>query len=247
MSLTGKVAVITGASSGIGHATAKALAAQGATVVVTGRREDRLVAVAKEIVQDGGIADTCTCDVTDEDQATAMIKDVVDRHGRIDVLVNNAGVMLLSRIERGLTDEWRQMTDVNLHGVLFPTHAVLPVMKAQGSGAIVNISSTAARRSRPLGGVYAATKAAVTALSESIRLEVLKDGIGVTVIIPGAVDTELATHITDKEAQGGIAALKQNMEFLQPEDVAAAVVYTVGQPSRVNVSELVIRPQMQEF
>jgi NADP-dependent 3-hydroxy acid dehydrogenase YdfG len=244
--LEGKVALVTGASSGIGAATALALAGAGANVVVSGRREDRLSEVAARVGDAGAEGHVAAGDVTDERQAHRLVDDAVERFGRLDVLVNNAGVMLLSRVERGRADEWRRMTDVNLHGVLYPTHAAVAVMKEQGSGDIVNVSSTAGRRSRPLGGIYAATKAGVIALSESLRLELIKDGVRVTVVIPGAVDTELATHITDEEAQTAVGFLKQ-MELLQPEDVAAAVLYAVTQPPRVSVSELLIRPRTQEF
>ncbi len=163
--LDGKVAVITGASSGIGEATAEALAAEGASVVVAARREDRLSDLVERINGNGGKALPVECDVTDEEQAHGLIQKARDEYGRVDILVNNAGVMQLSKVEKGLSDEWRRMFDVNVLGLLYATDAAVQVMKEQGSGHLVNVSSVAGRRSRATTGVYSGTKFAVNAIS----------------------------------------------------------------------------------
>lgn len=243
--LGGKVAVVTGASSGIGAATAEALAKEGAAVVVAARREDRLSDLVGRIEADGGRALAVGCDVTDEGQARGLIRQAEEELGGVDVLVNNAGVMLLSRIERGLSDEWRRMFDINVLGLLYATHAAIGAMRRRGGGHIVNVSSVAGRKVRVTGGVYSGTKWAVNAISEALRLELLEDGIRVTVVEPGAVATELATHITDEEAQQGMSRFA-GIEVLRPEDVAAAIAYAVTQPGRVGVHELLIRPSEQE-
>ncbi|HET7480480.1 MAG TPA: SDR family NAD(P)-dependent oxidoreductase [Rubrobacteraceae bacterium] len=242
--LDGKVAIVTGASSGIGEATAEALAAEGAAVVVAARRKDRLDDLTKRIEGNGGKVLSVECDVTEEEQAHALIQAAEREFGSVDILVNNAGVMLLSRIERGLSDEWRQMFDVNVLGLLYATDAAVEVMKRQGSGHIVNISSVAGRKVRETGGVYSGTKFAVGAISEGLRMELLGDNIRVTVVEPGAVATELATHITDEEAQQGMSRFA-GIEILQAEDIANAIAYAVSQPQRVSVNEILIRPSQQ--
>jgi NADP-dependent 3-hydroxy acid dehydrogenase YdfG len=243
--LEGKVAVVTGASSGIGEATAEALAKEGAAVVVAARREDRLSGLVKKIEADGGRALAVACDVTDEGQAHSLIQRAEETFGGVDILVNNAGVMLLSRIERGLSDEWRRMFDINVLGLLYTTHAAIGAMRRRGGGHIVNISSVAGRKVRVTGGVYSGTKWAVNAISEALRLELLDDGIRVTVVEPGAVATELSSHITDEEARQGMSRFK-GIEVLQSEDIAAAIAYAVTQPERVGVHEILIRPARQE-
>ncbi len=242
--LDGKVAVITGASSGIGEATAEALAAEGAAVVVAARREDRLNDLVDRIEGDGGKVLPVACDVTDEEQAHALIQRAKDELGSVDILVNNAGVMQLSKIEKGLSDEWRAMFDVNVMGLLYVTDAAVQVMKEQGSGYVVNISSVAGRKTRPGVGVYSGTKFAVNAISEALRQELIEDNVRVTMIEPGAVETELPNHITDEEAKEGIDALYQ-LDILQAEDIANAIVYCVTQPARVSVNEILIRPTQQ--
>jgi NADP-dependent 3-hydroxy acid dehydrogenase YdfG len=220
--LTGKVAIVTGASSGIGEATAEALAAEGASVVVAARREDRLEDLVGRINgKDGG------------------------EFGRVDILVNNAGVMQLSKIQRGLSDEWRTMVEVNVLGLLYATDAAIEVMKEQGSGHLVNISSLASRGTRPGLGVYSGTKMAVNGISESLRQELLEDNIRVTMVEPGAVETELPDHITDEEAREGLSAMLERLEPLQAEDIANAIVYVVTQPQRVSINEILIRPSQQ--
>jgi NADP-dependent 3-hydroxy acid dehydrogenase YdfG len=241
--LDGKVAVITGASSGIGEATAEALATEGASVVVAARRKDRLSELVERINGNGGKAVSVECDVTDEAAAHDLIRHAKDELGRVDILVNNAGVMLLSKIEKGLSDQWRQMFDVNVLGLLYATDAAVKAMKRQGSGHIVNISSVAGRKTRPTVGVYSGTKFAVNAISEALRQELLEDGIRITMVEPGAVATELTDHITDEEVREGLK--QRNIEPLQPEDIANAIAYAVSQPQRVSVNEILIRPTQQ--
>jgi NADP-dependent 3-hydroxy acid dehydrogenase YdfG len=245
--LDGKVAVVTGASSGIGEATAEALAAEGAAVVVAARREDRLADLVERMRGDGRRVLAAVCDVTDESQAHGLIQKAVEEFGSVDILVNNAGVMLLSSVGKGLSEEWRRMFDVNVMGLLYATDAAIEVMKRQGSGHLVNISSLAGRKvTREASGVYAGTKHAVGAVSEGLRQELLEDNIRVTIIEPGAVETELATHITDEDVKEGLGGLL-DLEILQAEDIAGAIVYAVTQPARVSVNEILIRPTQQPF
>lgn len=242
--LDGKVAVITGASSGIGEATAEALAAEGASVVVAARREERLSDLVERINGNGGKALSVECDVTDEEQAHDLIQRARDELGQVDILVNNAGVMQLSKIEKGLSEEWRRMFEVNVLGLLYVTDAAVQVMKEQGSGHLINISSVAGRKSGPFRGAYSGTKFAVNAISEALRVELLEDHIRVTMIEPGAVETELPDHITDEEAKEGMQSVLSG-DILQPEDIAAAIAYCAVQPERVSVNEILIRPTEQ--
>jgi len=243
--LDGKVAVVTGASSGIGEATAEALAAEGASVVVAARREERLADLSKRIEGNGGRVLAAACDVADEGQAHGLIQKAEEEFGRVDILVNNAGVMLLSTVGKGLSEEWRQMFDVNVLGLLYATDAAIETMKRQGSGHLVNISSVAGRKvTRDSSGVYAGSKFAVGAISEGLRQELLEDNIRVTIVEPGAVETELADHITDEDARQSLGGLL-NLEILQAEDIANAIVYAVTQPERVSVNEILIRPTQQ--
>ena len=242
--LDGKVAVITGASSGIGEATAEALAAEGAIVVIAARREERLQDLSQRIEDTGTRAMVVQCDVTDEEQAHNLIRKANEEFGHVDILVNNAGVMLLSKVEKSLSNEWRQMFDLNVMGLLYVTDATIEVMKEQGSGHIVNISSVAGRRSGPMTGVYSGSKYAVNAVSEALRGELAEDGIRVTIVEPGAVATELPDHISDEEAQERTAGIT-NIETLEAEDIANAIVYATGQPQRVNINEILIMPTEQ--
>ena len=243
--LDGKVVVVTGASSGIGEATAEALAAEGAAVVVAARREERLAALTKRIEEAGGRVLAATCDVTDEAQAHGLIRKAEDEFGRVDILVNNAGVMLLSTVGKGLSEEWRRMFDVNVLGLLYTTAAAIDTMKRQGGGHLVNVSSVAGRKvTRDSSGVYAGSKFAVGAISEGLRQELLEDNIRVTIVEPGAVATELTDHITDEDARESLGGLL-NLEILQAEDIANAIVYAVTQPERVSVNEILIRPTQQ--
>jgi NADP-dependent 3-hydroxy acid dehydrogenase YdfG len=243
--LDGKVAVVTGASSGIGEATAEALAAEGASVVVAARREERLADLAKRIEENGGRVLAAACDVADEGQAHGLIRKAEDEFGRVDILVNNAGVMLLSTVGKGLSEEWRRMFDVNVLGLLYTTDAAIETMKKQGGGHLVNVSSVAGRKvTRDSSGVYAGSKFAVGAISEGLRQELLQDNIRVTIVEPGAVATELTDHITDEDARNSLGGLL-NLEILQAEDIAGAIVYAVTQPERVSVNEILIRPTQQ--
>jgi len=243
--LDGKVAVITGASSGIGEATVRALAAEGATVVAGARRKERLDGLVEEVTRGGGKAIAVECDVTDEEQAHSLIQRAVEEYGSIGILVNNAGVMLLSTVGKGLSDQWRQMFEVNVMGLLYATDAAIVHMKEQGSGHLVNISSVAGRKvTRDSSGVYAGSKHAVVAISEGLRQELLEDNIRVTVVEPGAVATELTDHITDEDAREAVSSLHE-LDILHSQDIAEAIVYAVTQPDRVSVNEILIRPTQQ--
>lgn len=243
MKLDGKIVVVTGASSGIGEATAEALTAEGATVVAVARREERLEDLRRRLEGNGARIMTTRCDITDEKQAHSLIHTAREEFGRVDILVNNAGVMLPSRIEKGLSDDWRKMFEVNVLGLLYATDAAVAVMKEQGSGHIVNVSSVAGRVSSPPFGVYSGSKYAVNAISESLRSEVVEYGIRVTIIEPGAVVTELTDHITDDEVRKALSG--EEFEKLRSEDIANAISYAVTQPQRVNVNELLIMPTEQ--
>ena len=244
--LDGKVALVTGASSGIGEATALALAEEGAAVAISARRADRLEDLAKRIEAKGGKVKVIVADVALEDQAQEMVVAANAAFGRLDILVNNAGVMLLGPIANADTEDWRRMIQTNVLVLMYATHAALPLMRAQGQGHIVNISSVAGRTARAGAGVYNASKWGVGAFSESLRQEVYKDKIRVTIIEPGAVATELTQHITHPDSKKQIEQFVQAMTPLESEDIAAAILYAVTQPPRVNVNEILIRPTDQE-
>lgn len=241
-----RVALVTGASSGIGEATAWVFAEHGMRVAVAARRTDRLEALVERIGQQGGEAMALTMDVTDEQQVQAMVRRTQHHWGRLDILVNSAGLMLLGPIAGAETEDWRRMISTNLLGLLYATHAVLPLMKAQKSGHIVNISSLAGRIARAGSGVYNATKWGVGAFSEALRQECVQDHIRVTVIEPGVVETDLASHITNPAAREIALRRIQDITPLQREDIANAIVYAVTQPSHVNVNEILLRPAEQE-
>lgn len=244
--LAGKVAIVTGASSGIGEATAIALAAEGATVAIAARRSDRLAALAKRLTESGGQVLSITADVSDEAQVSVMVQKTQAEFGRVDILVNNAGVMLLGMIDGANTEDWRRMINLNVLGLMYATHAVLPLMKAQGDGHIVNISSVAGRVANAGSGVYNASKWAVGAFSEALRKEVYQNNIRVTIIEPGLVATELPQHVTDPKAKETTANFYGSVKNLDSEDIAAAIVYAVTQAPHVNVNEILIRPTEQE-
>jgi NADP-dependent 3-hydroxy acid dehydrogenase YdfG len=242
--LSGQVVAITGASSGIGEATAVACARAGAAVSLAARRADRIEALAERLSKDGARAIAVPADVGQEDQARGFIERTVSELGRIDVLVNNAGVMLLGPIENAPTEEWRQMIQVNVFGVLYCTHAAFPLMHEQGSGHIVNISSVAGRVARAGSGVYNLTKFGVGAFSESLRQEGAPIGVRVTLIEPGAVATELAGH-NRPEVLEQISKRFKDVTLLSAEDIAGAILYAIGQPRHVSVNEVLIRPSDQ--
>ncbi len=243
--LEGRVALVTGATSGIGWATARALAAQGGLVTVTGRREARLNDLAGRIGADRALA--VPGDIVRRSDVDAVIDRTIDAFGRIDILVNNAGVMLLSLVGDRLVDEWDRMIDINVKGLLYGVAAVLPQMKKQGSGHIVNVGSVAGRRPFPTGTIYSATKFAVRAISAGLRNELSPtDGIRVTDVEPGVVDTELLDHISDQDSVAAFAERWGQKVMLQPEDIANAIVYAVSQPQHVNVNEILVRPTEQE-
>ena len=241
--LAGKVALVTGASSGIGRATALALAGAGARVAAVARRADRLQSLVSDIGRDTAVV--VEADVSDEAAINRAVADVHARWGRLDVLVNNAGVMLLGPIESADTEDWRRMMDTNVLGLMYATHAALPIMRAQGSGDVVNISSTAGRTARAGVGAYNASKWAVNAFSEALRQECVPHRIRVTVIEPGIVATELREHITHAGAKADIERRAQSLTQLEPEDVAAAILYAVSQPAHVCVNEILMRPTEQ--
>ncbi|MBD2195465.1 MULTISPECIES: SDR family oxidoreductase [Calothrix] len=243
--LDGKVAIITGASSGIGEATAIALANEGATVVLAARRGDRLNALAEKIATTGGKALPIITDVTDEAQVQNLVHKTKTEFGRIDILVNNAGIAAIGAIDGGNTADWKDMINLNLLGLLYVTHAVLPILKAQGAGHIVNISSVAGRTARPGIGVYNATKWGVNGFSEALRQEVCQDHIRVTIIEPGLVNTEINDRISDPVAKQNMEERRRSLTPLESEDIAAAIAYAVTQPPRVNVNEILIRPTLQ--
>ena len=245
--LTDTAAIVTGASSGIGEATARQLAAEGAKVVLAARREERLEGLRDEIESDGGTALVVPTDVTDRSQVQSLVDATQDAFGTVDILVNNAGIMPLSLMENLHEDEWEQMVDVNVKGVLYAVGAALPVMLEQGGGHVVNVSSVAGRRVFPGGAVYCGTKHFVTALSEGMRNELAPDhDIRVTTIEPGAVDTELPHTITDTDVLEGMEEGHEGMEMLQSEDIAEAIRYALTAPERVDVEELLVMPTDQK-
>jgi NADP-dependent 3-hydroxy acid dehydrogenase YdfG len=237
-----KVVLITGASSGIGAATARHLAATGHKVVLGARRTDRIAAIARAIEQDGGQALHQELDVTEPDSVKAFVTAAHQRYGRVDVLVNNAGVMPLSLVEDLRVDDWNQMIDVNLRGVLHGIAAVLPIMRAQGAGHIVNVASISAHRVDPTAAVYSATKFAVRALSEGLRQE--SRDIRVTVISPGLTRTELFDGISSPEIKAGARAMIDQAS-IPAAAIAEAIGFAIGQPDGVDVNELIVRPTAQ--
>ena len=247
--LEGTVALVTGASSGIGAATAGALAAQGAAVALAARRGDRLGALAADIRQQGGSALVLECDVTDERQAAGAVERTVGELGRLDTLINNAGVMLLGPVVAAPVPEWQQMVQLNVLGLLYCAHAALPhLLRAAEDGPrrvadMVNISSVAGRAARNGNGVYSLTKHGVGAFSESLRQEVTKRYVRVSLVEPGATATELASHNRPEVLEGLRSQFGQTMDAA---DIADAITYIVTRPRHVAVNEMLIRPTEQE-
>lgn len=244
--IKGKVAIITGASSGIGFATALALSKAGAKVAIGARRTDMLSELEKKIKENGGEVYSQKLDVTKKNECNSFVDNVLKKWGTVNILVNNAGLMPLSFFKNLKIDEWDQMIDVNIKGVLYCTGAVVTHMLENKSGHIINISSVAGRIVFPAGSVYCATKHAITAFSEGLRQELsVRKNIRVTCIEPGVVATELTNTITDESLQGFVENAKK-MEALQAEDIANAIVYAVESPNHVNVNEILIRPTTQD-
>jgi len=245
--LSGRVAAVTGATSGIGEATALRLAEAGAAVSLAGRREERLDEVAKRIEDAGGRALALPTDIADEGQANAFVQRTHAELGGLDVLVNNAGLMLLGPVAGADTGQWRQMVDVNLLGLLYCTHAALPLMGQAGRGDIVNIASTAGRRASAGTAVYNLTKFGVVAFTEALRQEALHANVRVSVVEPGFVDTELQGHNEHPMVVEATQKMREKIgKVLEADDIARAIVFTVGQPEHVAINEVLVRPTGQQ-
>jgi NADP-dependent 3-hydroxy acid dehydrogenase YdfG len=248
--LNGTVALVTGASSGIGEASARALAGAGAAVAIAARRKDRLDELAKEIEQGGGRALAIETDVTDQEQAIAAVEHTVRELGRLDTVVNNAGVMLLGPILDAPVEEWDRMIELNLKGLMYVTHAALPHLLKAAAGEprevadLINISSVAGRVARSGSGVYNLTKHGVGAVSESLRQELTERHVRVSLVEPGAVDTELKDHLREEVREQALKRFAQ-IEMLRATDIADAIAYIVTRPRHVAVNELLIRPTEQ--
>jgi len=244
--IEGKVVVITGASSGLGEATARLLAAQGATVMLGARRVARLEALANELTAGGGQALALETDVTRREQVKRLVDTAVQSYGRIDVMINNAGLMARSPLERLKIEDWDRMIDVNLKGVLYGIAAALPHMQRQKAGHFINVSSVGGHKVSAGNAVYAATKHAVLALSEGLRMEVKPYNIRTTVISPGAVATELPDSVTEPDIAAGVRQVYE-ASAIPAESFARAVVFAMSQPDEVDVNEILFRPTRQEL
>jgi NADP-dependent 3-hydroxy acid dehydrogenase YdfG len=239
-----KVVLITGASSGIGEATALHLAARGMRLVLGARRTDRLDSLASRIEAAGGSAAVASLDVTRLEDMQAFVAFALRLHGRVDVIINNAGVMPLSKLEALKVDEWNQMIDVNVRGVLHGIAAALPVMQRQGAGQVINMASIGAYTVSPTAAVYCATKFAVAAISEGLRQEV-GAGIRVTVVSPGVVESELAESISDAAGREEMRSFRKIA--IKPDAIARAIAFAIEQPAEVDVSEIIVRPTASPY
>ena len=242
--ISGKSIIITGASSGIGEATAKMLAKRGAKLMLAARRADKLDKLVAEIEAAGGTAAYQVVDVTKQSQVQALADETLKQYGKIDVMVNNAGIMPLSRLDQLLVEEWDRTIDINIKGVLYGIAAVLPAMQKAQSGHIINISSVAGHLVFPNAAVYCGTKYAVRAITEGLRQEIGKD-IRCTIISPGAVATELTDHISDETAAKGANQLYEIA--IGAEAVASAIAYAIEQPKEVDINEILLRPTAQQL
>ena len=243
--LSGRVAVVTGASSGIGEAIARALAAGGARVGLIARRADRLDEIAASLGAKGHVARPFVADVRDRNSLIEVAGAVSGELGRVDCLVNNAGMMLLSRVEERSFEEWRTMIETNLVGAVETTTAFIDQL-TDGGGDVVNISSSAGGRARPASSMYSATKAALNAWADGLRQEVADRGVRVIVVKPGAVHSELVEHISDEELREKARDTRQRVRALDAEDIARVVTFAVTQPEHMSVSELLVRPTKQK-
>jgi NADP-dependent 3-hydroxy acid dehydrogenase YdfG len=244
--ISGKVVVITGASSGLGEATARYLAERGATVVLGARRTERLQTLVEKITRGGGKAFARATDVTDPSQVQALVDTAVEQYGRVDVMLNNAGVMPHSPLERRKIDDWNRTIDINIKGVLYGIAAALPHMQRQKAGHIINVSSVAGHKVGKNNAVYAATKTAVRVISEGLRQEIKPWNLRTTIISPGAVATELPNSITEADVAKGIGQFYD--EYAIPaESFARAVAFAIGQPDDVDINEILFRPTRQEL
>lgn len=244
--LKNKVAIVTGASSGIGEATARELAKLGVKVAVAARRKNKLDILVSEIEAAGGIAMAVEADVTDKVACEQLVTHVENTWGKIDILINNAGVMLLGPVQNAPLEEWERMINLNVLGLLYMTHAALPIMEKQRSGDIVNVSSVAGRTTRQGSAVYNLTKWGVCAFTDALRQELASDNTGLRTILiePGAVNTELISH-NRAEVRDQVRARVGDIKRLEAEDIAAGIVYAVSQPAHVSVNEVLIRPTEQ--
>jgi clavulanate-9-aldehyde reducatase len=244
--LDGRRALITGASSGIGAALAIGMAAEGAAVALAARRKDRLEELAGRIASDGGTAAVIDADVADEEQARAMVEGAHEKLGGLDCLVNNAGVMLLGLVQGADTSEWKRMLEVNCLGLLYCTHAAVPLMRDGGGGDIVNVASVAGRQANLGSAAYNMTKWGVVGFSEALRQECLHLGIRVSCVEPGFVDTELQGHTKNPLVIEATEKMREQIgDLLEAEDIARAIVYAVSQPPHVSINEMMIRPTGQ--
>ena len=240
-----KVVVITGASSGLGEATAYHLASMGAKIILGARREDKLKTIVEKIKSSGAEADYLVTDVSKEDSVKALVQKAVDTYGRLDVMINNAGLMALAPVSALKVDEWDRMIDINIKGVLYGVAAALPVFEKQETGHFINISSVAGLKVIPAGAVYCGTKFAVRAISEGIRMEV-GEKIRTTCIEPGAINTELKHGTSDAGASAFLDDIYKNVS-IPSDSIARAVAYAIEQPNDVDINEIVVRPTAQEL
>jgi NADP-dependent 3-hydroxy acid dehydrogenase YdfG len=245
--IEGKIIVITGASSGLGESTARHLAKLGATIVVGARRTDRLDAIVQDVQTRGGKALAVTVDVTNRAEVEDLVKRAVDMFGRIDVLVNNAGIMPIAPLSLLKVDEWDRMIDVNIKGVLYGIAAALPYMQKQNSGHVINIASVfGIKVFAPGGTVYCATKNAVRVLTEGLRVEVHANNIRTTIISPGAVDSELKNTTSDEASAKTVKTLYKTWA-IPSDSIARAIAFAIEQPAEVDINEVVVRPTIQDF